>query len=460
MKIHCDPLDHFATRRKTAIPIHGVTKDSLEETAKQIGGPAGEWVKANNFEAGKGSHLVIPNENGTAAAVLIGIGDGSEIEQAMQTAKLARMLPAGIYEPVGGLDSPEMRLSWALGGYTFDRYSDRKTTGAKLAGKPDAQTRRIAQGVYIARDLINTPANDMGPEALEKAVRTLGNSHSAKVTVTKGDALLKKNFPMVHAVGRASAEAPRVIDLRWGKTGDRKITLVGKGVTFDTGGLNIKPGQSMALMKKDMGGAANVLGLAHMIMDAKLPVRLRVIIGAVENAISGNAFRPGDVLPSRKGITVEIGNTDAEGRLVLGDCLALGDEEKPDLMVDMATLTGAARVALGPDLPPFYTHDDDLATALDKAAERQQDPLWRMPLWPAYKSMLASKVADINHITSGGFAGSITAALFLSRFVSESTRWVHFDIFGWVPSEKPWSRVGGEAQGIRALFDVITSHKS
>jgi len=265
---------------------------------------------------------------------------------------------------------------------------------------------------------------------------------------------------MVHAVGRASSSAPRVLDLTWGRASHPKVTLVGKGVTFDTGGLNIKPGSSMALMKKDMGGAANVMGLAHMIMDAKLPVRLRLIVGAVENSISGNAFRPGDVLNSRKGLTVEIGNTDAEGRLVLGDILTLGDEEKPQLMIDMATLTGAARVALGPDLPPFYTDDEGFAAALADAGQSVNDPLWRMPLWSPYQSMLSSKIADVNHITSGGFAGSVTAALFLSRFVEKAQSWTHFDIFGWVPSEKPWASVGGEAQGIRALYAALKNRAS
>ena len=270
----------------------------------------------------------------------------------------------------------------------------------------------------------------------------------------KGDNLLKQNFPMVHAVGRASAQAPQVLDLVWSKPSHPKFTLVGKGVTFDTGGLNIKPGSSIALMKKDMGGAANVMVMAHMIMDAKLPARLRVIVGAVENSISGNAFRPGDILNACKGMTVEIGNTDAEGRL------ALGDEEKPDLMVDMATPTGAARVAMGPEVSPFYTDDDDLSAALDDSAAITCDPLWRMPLWQTYQSMLGSKVADVNHISTGGFGGSITAALFLSRFVEQAKSWVHFDIYGWVPSERPWAPVGGKAQGIRARYGMLKGRTS
>jgi len=304
--------------------------------------------------------------------------------------------------------------------------------------------------------MINTPTNDMGPSELEAAMRKLAERFKAVVRVTRGDDLLKKNFPMIHAVGRASASAPRLLDMQWGRAKDPKVTLVGKGVCFDTGGLNIKPGSSMALMKKDMGGAANVLGLAMMIMAAKLPVRLRVLVPAVENSISGNAFRPGDILQSRKGITVEIGNTDAEGRLVLGDALALGDEEKPQLMVDMATLTGAARVALGPDLPPFFTDDESLASGLSAASSALHDPLWRMPLWKPYNTMLSSKVADTNHITSGGFAGSVTAALFLQKFVEPATPWIHLDVFGWMPTAKPWCPVGGEAQGIRALYQLIS----
>jgi leucyl aminopeptidase len=284
----------------------------------------------------------------------------------------------------------------------------------------------------------------------------LTRKHKARVSVVKGDDLLAKNFPMIHAVGRASDKAPRLIDMAWGDRNAPKVTLVGKGVCFDTGGLDIKPSSGMLLMKKDMGGAANVLGLASMIMASRLKVRLRVLIPAVENAISGNAFRPGDVLKSRKGQTVEIGNTDAEGRLVLADALALADEEEPEILVDMATLTGAARVALGPDLPPFYTDDDRLASDLAAAAREQEDPLWRMPLWRPYDAKLSSKVADMNNVTTDGFAGSITAALFLKRFVEKAKSWAHFDIFAWNPSDRPHGPAGGEAQGIRALERVIS----
>jgi leucyl aminopeptidase len=297
----------------------------------------------------------------------------------------------------------------------------------------------------------------MGPDALEAAVRDLGRRFKAKVSVVKGDALLGRNFPMIHAVGRAGAEAPRLIDLSWGPAGAPKVTLVGKGVCFDTGGLDIKTASGMLLMKKDMGGAASVLGLASMLMGAGLNIRLRVLIPAVENAIAGNAFRPGDVLTSRKGATVEIGNTDAEGRLVLADALALADEEAPDLLVDMATLTGAARVALGPDLAPFYTDDEALASEISAVSTAVADPVWRMPFWMPYDSKLASKIADMNNVTSDGFAGSVTAALFLRRFVEKAGNWVHFDIFGWNPTDRPHGAAGGEAQAIRVLERVIAA---
>jgi leucyl aminopeptidase len=316
--------------------------------------------------------------------------------------------------------------------------------------------KRLLAGVFLARDLINVPANDMGPDAIEKAFRALAAHYKADVSVIHGDELLEKNFPLIHAVGRAAAQAPRLLKLRWGKRGHRKITLVGKGVAFDTGGLDIKPSSSMALMKKDMGGAANVMGLALMIMDAKLKIDLTVLVPVVENSISGNAFRPGDIYRSRAGLTVQIDNTDAEGRLILADALALADEDEPELLIDMATLTGAARVALGPDLPPFYTDDEVLASELASASVAVEDPLWRMPLWKPYEVKLASKIADMNNVTTDGFAGSITAALFLKRFVEKTPTWVHLDIFAWNPWERPYGPAGGEAQGIRALEKVLS----
>jgi leucyl aminopeptidase len=461
MHLFTDPKRHFSRPSRTTIPLVLLTSGELSENSLRLDKKTLAWAKVSGFSAAEGQICPVPDGEDKAGQVLCGMGNGDGPGRAMVHGKLARTLAVGKYALSSDRADPITdQLAWALGGYSFDRYRARKSAMPTLSGKVDPDALRIAQAVFFTRDLINTPANDMGPEALEKAFRLLAKYHTAKVKVTKGDALIKQNFPMVHAVGRASAEAPRVLDMVWGKAGHPTVTLVGKGVTFDTGGLNIKPGGSMALMKKDMGGAANVMGLAHMIMDAKLPVRLRLIVAAVENSISGNAFRPGDVLNSRKGITVEIGNTDAEGRLVLGDCLALADEEGPDLLIDMATLTGAARVALGPDLPPFYTDDDKFAETLSKSACAVNDPLWRMPLWQPYQAMLSSKIADVNHITSGGFAGSVTAALFLSRFVDKARTWAHFDIFGWVPADKPWASAGGEAQGIRAMYELLKQRTS
>jgi leucyl aminopeptidase len=312
----------------------------------------------------------------------------------------------------------------------------------------------MAEAAGLARDLINTPSNDMGPAELAQAAQELATRFGASFNCVIGDDLAT-NFPLIHAVGMASTRAPRLIDISWGDPAHPKVTLVGKGVCFDTGGLDLKPSSGMLIMKKDMGGAANVLALASMVMDAKLKVRLRVLIPAVENAVAGNAFRPLDIFKSRKGLTVEIGNTDAEGRLVLADALALADEEKPDLLVDLGTLTGAARVALGPDLPPFYTNDETLALDLAACARRENDPLWRLPLWPAYDAWLDSKVANVNNAPSGGFAGSITCALFLQRFVEAAKSWLHVDIYGWTPSAKPARPEGGECQAARAIYKLL-----
>lgn len=411
-----------------------------------------QLARANGFNGEAGAVL----SNGEA--VLLGVGDKSD---PFITAAAAEKLVEGEYVFAGSFDKTAADLAvlgWLLGGYRFDRYKQQKPTLARLVAPENADAaamRRAAQSVFLVRDLVNTPAGDMGPAALEQAARNLAMEMGAQIETIVGDELLGNNFPMIHAVGRAAKGAPRLIDMRWGDAGAPKLTLVGKGVTFDSGGLNIKGGAGMALMKKDMGGSAHCLGLARLIMEAGLKVRLRVLIPAVENAISGDAFRPGDILQSRQGLTVEIGNTDAEGRLILADALTYGGEEEPDLMISLATLTGAARVALGPELAPFYCDDGDLVEALEKAAEKTADPVWRMPLWRGYESMLSSQIADVNHISGGSFAGSVTAALFLKKFAGEAARWMHFDLYAWRPKAAPGRPQGGEAQAIRALFEVL-----
>ncbi|MGH7004658.1 MAG: leucyl aminopeptidase family protein, partial [Alphaproteobacteria bacterium] len=416
------PAELTGKKSRTSKPVWFVRNGELGSAG--LDDVALAWAKANGFEGQAGRVLILPGKNGDIAGALFGTGRN---EERLAAGKLATGLPAGAWHLATPVDEPDLTtLAFLLGGYSFERYRKKNDTGVALAlpdGADRADVKRLAKAVTLARDLINTPTNDMGPAALEAAVRKVGEAHKAELSVIKGDALLKKNFPMIHAVGRAGSEEPRLIDLRWGRKNAPKVTLVGKGVCFDTGGLDIKPASGMLLMKKDMGGAANVLALAGLIMDAGLPVRLRVLIPAVENSISANAFRPGDVLTSRKGLTVEIGNTDAEGRLVLADALALADEEAPEMLIDMATLTGAARVALGPDLPPFYCDDDVFAQAVAEAADTVADPVWRMPLWQPYEARLLSRIADINNVTTDGFAGSVTAALILKRFVSKAGVW-------------------------------------
>ena len=440
-----------------SLPVFLVSPRDLE-TALPLPDLA-EWVKGSGFSAASGEILLVPGPDRKIAGALFGVGNGLD-EEPLVAGGLAGGLPHGVWR-IANPDrfGEQIGLGFGLGSYRFDAYRKKKRNGAVELACPEGVDRdraeRIVSGCFLARDLVNTPVNDMGPAELEKTVRDLALACSASVEVTTGDALLESNFPMIHAVGRASAQAPRLIDMTWGKPDAPKVTLVGKGVCFDTGGLDIKPSASMLLMKKDMGGAANVLGLAQMIMKAGLDMRLRVLVPAVENSIAGNAFRPGDILTSRAGLTVEIGNTDAEGRLVLADAMALADEEEPEIMIDMATLTGAARVAVGPDLAPFYCHSDSLATALLEAADKAFDPLWRMPLFKPYDRMLSSPVADLNNAPAGGFAGSITAALFLNRFVRKAKEWAHFDIYAWNRADKPHAPAGGEAQAIRALYTVL-----
>jgi len=420
------------------------------------------WAVANGFNGQRGRLLALPGSDGAITGHLFGIGPVADRPK-LVTGLAGAALDPGAYTLEGDIGDPTLAaLGFRLGAYRFDRYREAKppTILDAPAGADMAEVSRLVDAAFLARDLVNTPANDFGPAAFEKEIRAFAGRHKMTVSAIIGDDLLAQNFPMIHAVGRAGPEAPRLMDLTWGKKGDPKITLVGKGVTFDTGGLDIKPSASMLLMKKDMGGAANILGLAHAVMDAKLRVRLRVLIPIVENSISATAFRPGDVLPSRNGMTVEIGNTDAEGRLILGDALALADEESPELVLDMATLTGAARVALGPDLPPLYATDDSLARDLMAAGLATDDPLWQLPLWAPYASMLSSKIADVNHVSSGAFAGSITAALFLKRFVKQARSWVHLDIFAWAPEPRPARPFGGTDQGIRAVYTVLKQRYS
>jgi leucyl aminopeptidase len=441
------------------IPVWFAGTDTYAQVREQLGAPARRFAESAKFEPKPGQALLLPGEDGTLSSVLFGLESADRPEKdSFLPGRLAGLLPAGTYRFANTPHDVRLAcLAFALGSYRFTRYRKGEPADARLElpdGIDGAELSRLAEGVMLARDLINTPANDLGPAELADAAEALASRHGAAFNVIVGDDLLTQNFPLIHAVGHASPRAPRLIDIAWGDPSAPKITLVGKGVCFDTGGLDIKSDAGMLNMKKDMGGAACVLAAAHMVMDAKLRVRLRVLIPAIENAISGNAFRPLDVYKSRKGITVEIGNTDAEGRLVLADALALADEEAPDLVVDMATLTGAARVALGPELPPFFSNDEAFAADMARHASAEQDPVWRMPLWRPYDSMLDSKTADINNV-GGSQAGSITAALFLNRFVSAAKAWAHFDIFAWTPSAKPGRPDGGECQVARALYALL-----
>ncbi len=440
-----------------AIPIHLVTEANAEEAIRKLLKPAQDYLSAIRYRPRAGSLALLPGQGDKLSGVVFGLGDGGE---PFAIGRLARELPDGSYNLADApADMAQAALAWLMGSYAFDRYRSGPRPAADLV-VPDGATRQratlIAGAVAMGRDLINTPANDMTPSALAQAALDLAKAHRAKARVTVGDKLIKAGFPLIHAVGRASCEAPRLVDFTWGDAKHPRVTLVGKGVCFDTGGLDIKPSSGMILMKKDMGGAATALTAARMIMGAGLKIRLRVLVPIVENMISANSFRASDVIRSRKGLSVEIGNTDAEGRLILADALALASEEKPDLLVDFATLTGAARVALGPDLPPFYTDDEMLAAEIAAAGDAVADPVWRLPLWPAYARMLESRVADLSSTGSGGMAGSVTAALFLKRFVGEGISHAHFDIYGWTPSTRPGRPEGGEPQGARLLFELLS----
>ena len=458
-----EPSALVAEASGEVVPIHAVEAGESQRVLAAFAEEERRFALAQAFEGEAGRILLLPGGDGGIGRVLFGLGpkDGPE-SGSFLFGKLAA-LPKGTYRFAEGVARPDLAaLVFALASYRFDRYRKPKQDGARLVvpgGVDGAALARIHNAVFLTRDLINTPANDLSPHDLAHAASNLAARFGASISVTEGEALAR-GFPMVQAVGAASDRPPCLIDLRWGSEAAPKVTLVGKGIVFDTGGLDIKPAAGMALMKKDMGGAANALGLASMIMDAGLKVRLRLLIPAAENAISGRAFRPGDILKSRKGLTVEIGNTDAEGRLVLADALALADEESPQLIVSMATLTGAARVALGPELPAYFCDDADFCGSLEAAASEVQDPVWRLPFWKPYDPWLASKIADLNHISSNPFAGAIVAALFLRRFVSAAKTYVHFDMFAWNQTARPIGPEGGEAQAIRALFQYLSGRHS
>ncbi len=442
-------------------PIYFAAPGSLERDLGALGKEQRAWLQDTGWKPDKGKIALLPGEDGQLGGAVLGLGAiREEAEMALLIGQLARSLPSGAYHFHDDPPAAELAtIAWLMGGYYFDRYSDHHTRSVRHLRLPEGVDKdnviRIVNGMSLGRDLINTPACDLGPAELAKAAHHLADQHGAEFSAIVGKDLLRKNYPLIHAVGRASDRPPRLIELRWGESHHPKVTLVGKGICFDTGGLNLKPGNAMALMKKDMGGAATVLALAQMIMSADLPVCLHVLVPAADNNVGRDAFRPGDVITSRKGLSVEIGNTDAEGRLVLADALAKADEDEPELLICIATLTGAARVALGVEVPPFYIDNDEMARDLHQLSLEVVDPLWRMPFWQPYDSQLSSKIADVNHITEGGFAGSITAGLFLRRFVNRAKDFLFLDIYGWVPSDRPGKPRGGEPQSARALFEFL-----
>ncbi|ODV10908.1 MAG: leucyl aminopeptidase [Rhodanobacter sp. SCN 68-63] len=444
---------------RRSIPVEAVTAASLPAARKRLSAAQKRWLDECAFTAAPGTHALLADANGKLVRVLAGV-EGSDALGAL--AGLPGTLPVGVYhvaEEGAALDAQHVALGWALGAYQFTRYRKARRAPATLAipGDDLKALAPLVQATALVRDLVNTPTEDMGPEHLGDAIAKLGKAHKAKVRDWVGDELLKHNFPTIHAVGRASHRAPRLIELSWGKSGDPKLVIVGKGVCFDTGGLDLKPSDGMRWMKKDMGGAAHAIALASLVMEAKLPVRLTLLVPAVENAVSGNAMRPGEVITTRAGITVEVDNTDAEGRLILCDALAYASEGKPDLIVDFATLTGAARVALGPDLPALFANREELADAVLAAGKRTADPLWQLPLWRPYRKMLDSYLADMANAGGSRHAGAITAALYLERFVPESQAWMHLDTYAWNDADRPGRPRGGEAMGLRAFFAFLQS---
>lgn len=465
-----DVMKAFTDDASEALPIWLVPENADLSAIDDALGQGSRWLKSIGFSGKARRTAIIPGVEGALAGAVIGTGDGHAGEPCgpseLLLGLLSRTLPEADYRLASaqGTNAELAAIAWGLGAYRFRRYRGVGEDRAPRLVLPEATDRNrvkaVVEGVWFGRDLINTPASDMGPAELEAGARLLAEHHGATLEVTTGEDLLTRNLPMIHAVGRASVEPPRLIDIKWRPSTAsslKTVTLVGKGICFDTGGLDIKPPNAMHLMKKDMGGAASALALAHMIMALELPVALRVLIPAAENSVSGNAFRPGDVLTSRLGKTVEIGNTDAEGRLVLADALALADEDGPDLVISLATLTGAARVALGPDLPALFTDDDDLAAAISSQGLDIGDPVWRLPLWRGYNAKLDSEVADMNNVSDGPFAGAITAALFLRRFVSKARRYAQLDLYGWRPVTRPLGSKGGEPHAARALLATLSN---
>ena len=444
------------------IPVAALTKDRLPAWLAGALERERNWLTAIGFSAEQGKLALVPADNGRLARVVVGLGEGSEPGAGMWAlAGLPDALPEGSYRletAPDGADPTRLALGWALATYAFTRYREKKAAATALVwpdGADRGRVERIARGVFLARDLANTPAGDLGPAELAAEAARVAKVGGARHRVIVGDELLAENFPTIHAVGRAAAQPPRLVDIVWGEAAAPKVTLIGKGVCFDTGGLDLKTASGMRLMKKDMAGAAIVLGLAQAIMDANLPVRLRVLLPLVENAVAGNAVHPMDIVRTRKGLTVEIGNTDAEGRLILCDALAEATTERPALLVDMATLTGAARVALGPELAALFCNNEGLAQGLLEAAQTEEDPMWRMPLWRPYRKMIDSKIADLNNVSESPHAGAVTAALYLQEFVEPDVPWAHLDVMAWNPRSRPGRPEGAEATALRALYAYI-----
>ena len=452
-------MDCFATSDEGAVPVRIVTREGLDAWMQQATTAEANWVRANRFDASAARHIVVPGRDGGIGQLLVA---RPEPAGPFVLGDLQGALPEGTVIRLA--DEPEileantLAIGFALGSYRFDRYRKNGRAPVRLVPPLHANMERvtaIAESIALGRDLINTPAEDMGPAELTGAIDAMARASGAEVRLIEGDDLLDQNYPSIHAVGRASSRPPRLIDVVWGNPDAPRVTLVGKGVCFDSGGLDLKPAAGMKMMKKDMGGAASVTALASMIMRTGLKVRLRLLVPAVENAVAGNAFRPMDVITTRKGLTIEIGNTDAEGRVILCDALAEACSEKPDLLIDMATLTGAARVAVGSELAALFSNDDHLAEDVMRHGALVEDAAWRLPLWQNYRSMIEGEVGEISNSGVGPGAGAITAALFLESFVDKDIPWAHFDIMGWNNSARPGRPKGGEVMGVRALFSML-----